>query len=321
MASPVPQISSTDLKQLRIFKTVVEQGGFTAAQEDLGLSRSTISAQMAALETRLGLTLCKRGRSGFALTEQGQHIYDEAIKCFAALDNFRIEIGAMRGRLVGELHVGVLDACIENPACALHDAIAIFNGRAPDVHLHITLMTPNEIANAFMKRKVEIALVPNQPISAPIQLEQLFQEQQFLYCGKAHPLFDAPASELTLDRLSQQNYVRRGYINSSALSALFSHPPSATSSSMECNTHLVLSGRYVSFLPSHYALRWVEEGQMRALRPDLVNFNVGFCVAHFPVSSLSQIGLVFRECLIEAQQTRKASHPRPIEATGQSVAP
>ncbi|WP_319532695.1 LysR family transcriptional regulator [uncultured Cohaesibacter sp.] len=306
MVSSVPPISSADLKQLRIFKSVVEHNGFSAAQDELGLSRSTISAQMSALETRLGFKLCNRGRSGFTLTEQGQHIFEEAIKCFAALDNFSSEIGAMRGRLTGELHVGVLDACIENPACALHEAIAIFNKRAPDVHLYITLITPNQTANAFLKRQVDIAIVSNQPINAPVQLEQIFKEQQYLYCGKGHPLFDAPVEKLTLENISQQPYVRRGYTNSSAVTALFNQPPAATSSSMECNTHLVLSGRYISFLPSHYARQWVEEGRMRALRPDLINFTVGFCVAHFQPSALSPLALAFRESLMEAQSNHKS---------------
>lgn len=299
MVSPVAPLSDVDLRQLKIFRAVVENNGFTNAETELGLSRSTISAQMGALETRLGLKLCHRGRSGFSLTEQGQKIYAEAIKCFAALESFRNEVGAMRGRLVGELRIGAIDAFVENPDCHLADAIALFNERVPDVHLTVLVLSPNQIANALSSRQVELALVSNQPMNAAIQMERIFDEEQRLYCSKSHPLFDVDAKKLTLERIAASAHARRGYVISTAYNSLFGQPPVATAYSMEGLAHLVLSGRYLSFLPRHYAERWVEQGDMRALRPDLVNFRIDLCIAHFPVSTLSQVARVFRECLLE----------------------
>ena len=58
------QIADLDLKLLKLFKTVVECGGFAAAETELNISRSTISIHMSKLEARLGLSLCQRGRSG-----------------------------------------------------------------------------------------------------------------------------------------------------------------------------------------------------------------------------------------------------------------
>jgi hypothetical protein len=58
MKSSLRQISDVEISQLRVFKTVVTNGGFLAAQLELGLSRSTISGKMTELETRLGLSLC-----------------------------------------------------------------------------------------------------------------------------------------------------------------------------------------------------------------------------------------------------------------------
>ncbi|NVK33974.1 MAG: LysR family transcriptional regulator [Rhodobacteraceae bacterium] len=299
MVSPVSPLSDVDLRQLKIFRAVVDHNGFTNAEDSLGLSRSTISAQMAALETRLGLKLCHRGRSGFSLTEHGHKIYAEAIKCFAALENFRNEVGAMRGRLVGELRIGAVDAFVENPNCHLSDAIALFNERVPEVHLTVMVMSANQIATALANRQIEVGLVANQPMNAAVQLEQLFYEEQNLYCGERHELFLKPASELTLDRISVAAHARRGYTIATAYNSLFANAPSATAYSMEGLAHLILSGRYLSFLPKHYAQRWVDEGQMRALRADIVNFRIGLCIAHFPVSTLSHVAHAFRDCVLE----------------------
>ncbi len=68
-------VAEYDLRLLRVFKAVVENGGFSAAEAELGITRSTISVHMANLETRMQLKLCIRGRQGFSLTEDGRSDY------------------------------------------------------------------------------------------------------------------------------------------------------------------------------------------------------------------------------------------------------
>ena len=70
------QISDMDLRLLRVFRSVVECGGMAAAELELNIATSTISRHIKDLETRLGLTLCRRGRGGFALTPEGQAYCD-----------------------------------------------------------------------------------------------------------------------------------------------------------------------------------------------------------------------------------------------------
>jgi DNA-binding transcriptional LysR family regulator len=64
-------VTDTDLRLLQVFRAVVACGGFSAAELELNINRSTISRHIKDLESRLNGTLCRRGRSGFALTEEG----------------------------------------------------------------------------------------------------------------------------------------------------------------------------------------------------------------------------------------------------------
>src|SRR5262250_2913039 len=82
------RLGDTDLRLLRVFKSVADCGGMAAAELELDVGISTISRQVRDLETRLGLTLCCRGRSGFALTAEGQRIYEETARLLAAADSF-----------------------------------------------------------------------------------------------------------------------------------------------------------------------------------------------------------------------------------------
>lgn len=65
------QVGDFEIRLLRLFKTVVECGSFTAAEGRLGITRSAISLHMNDLEKRLGMRLCQRGRAGFSLTDEG----------------------------------------------------------------------------------------------------------------------------------------------------------------------------------------------------------------------------------------------------------
>jgi len=80
-ADPLAQVSDFDIRLLRIFRSVVECGGFSAAETVLGIGRSAISQQMSDLEQRVGLRLCQRGRAGFSLTEEGARSISRPCNC------------------------------------------------------------------------------------------------------------------------------------------------------------------------------------------------------------------------------------------------
>src|SRR6478609_903138 len=82
------QLLDIDLRLLRIFRGIVEAQGLSGAQVLLNLSQSRISASLAELESRLGTRLCRRGRSGFALTEAGRSVYEASHELFESVDRF-----------------------------------------------------------------------------------------------------------------------------------------------------------------------------------------------------------------------------------------
>ena len=64
-------VTDNDLRLLRVFRAVVACGGFAAAELELNINRSTISRHIKDLETRLGVTLCRRGRAGSPARRRG----------------------------------------------------------------------------------------------------------------------------------------------------------------------------------------------------------------------------------------------------------
>ena len=130
-AALMGQLGDSDLRLLRVFKTVADCGGMSAAELQLNVGISTISRQIKDLEVRLGLTLCRRGRAGFALTAEGQSVYHETTRLLEATDAFRLGLDDIHRRLGGQLEIGIFDKTATNPAARIWDAIALFTDDAP----------------------------------------------------------------------------------------------------------------------------------------------------------------------------------------------
>jgi DNA-binding transcriptional LysR family regulator len=65
-----------DLNDLRYFATIVDRGGFTAAERETRVSKSKLSRRVALLEERLGVRLLQRSTRRLALTEAGRAFYE-----------------------------------------------------------------------------------------------------------------------------------------------------------------------------------------------------------------------------------------------------
>jgi DNA-binding transcriptional LysR family regulator len=132
------QLSDMDLRLLQVFKAVVECGGMAAAELELNIGISTVSRHVKDLETRLGLVLCRRGRAGFALTAEGQRVYDETLRLLAAVDGFRASVHDIHARMGGKLAIALFDKTASNPPRASTRPSPRFATRRPTWHWSCT---------------------------------------------------------------------------------------------------------------------------------------------------------------------------------------
>ncbi|MFY8155210.1 MAG: LysR family transcriptional regulator, partial [Hyphomicrobiales bacterium] len=99
----IGRVSDIDLRLLRIFREVVEAGGFAVATAKLNVAESTISQHMTDLEKRLGVRLCERGRAGFRLTDVGQEVYEATMELLHDLDRFRDRLQEASAQVSGRV--------------------------------------------------------------------------------------------------------------------------------------------------------------------------------------------------------------------------
>lgn len=97
-----------ELYQLRSFAAIAELGQLTRAAEKLHVSQPAVSAQLKALEEKLGLTLFERTATGMVLTAPGARLLKEAERVLAAARDLQNVALSFQGQVAGKASIGTL---------------------------------------------------------------------------------------------------------------------------------------------------------------------------------------------------------------------
>ena len=278
------RIANPDLHLLRVFVAVAEAGGFSRAQISLNVSQSTISTQMIDLETRLGMRLCRRGRAGFALTDEGREIYRLATELLRECENFVDQVQNIRGEISGDLRIATADALLGNPLFPYAKIVSELREEMPAVTLDLHVMEPLEIERLVLEQKLHMG-IHTFPNHVPgLRYVRLFSERQVLYCGRGHPLFES--GELpTHDIIETYDYASRSYYGGWLRDGP-TRPEQilVRSGSMEGIAAAVLSGKFLGHLPLQSAEPYLTAGKMKPVHPELCAYDSHF-EAVFPTGA------------------------------------
>ncbi|MFG6665780.1 LysR family transcriptional regulator [Halomonas sp. HNIBRBA4712] len=269
------QMSDYEIRLVRVFNAVVECGGFTAAETTLGISRSAISQHMADLENRVGLSLCQRGRGGFSLTEEGKELYQAGLTLLAALENFRSDVNALHHAIKGELNIGITDNLVTLPAMNVTHALDALAGQSDEVGVNIHMAPSDAVIRQVMDGHLHVGVVPSVNLPTSLETRWLYDEPSGLYCGQGHPLFEA-ASPAWEDIQRAPAVAPRYPLPLPARRAHDALTLRASATDREGAAFLILTGRYIGYLPHHVAAQWIAAKRMRALGIDDAGYRIPF---------------------------------------------
>ncbi len=260
------QLSKADLHLLHVFMIVVRQKGFSAAQVALNVSTSTISRQISDLEARLGLRLCQRGRSGFQLTEKGEVVYLAAQQLFQSLSKFTETVNGSVGPLVGNLSLGVIDNWVSNENAPIVSALSRFISAAPQVSIELHSMAPDDIEAGVLNGRIAVGVGVFHVHKPGLRYAELGRELIGLYCGVSHPLFHATRPDVQEDLLRQATMAKRAYLKEERFSPLSrGRNSNATAHQVEGIALLILTGKFIGYLPHSFAEQWLKSGRMKSV--------------------------------------------------------
>lgn len=300
-------LEGSDLRLLKVFDAVVRHGGLAAAQSELNISLSTISNHVTALEERLGLQLCQRGRGGFKLTEKGELALAAIQRLLHELDDFSADMGALRGQLVGELKIGLLDSVVTDSNSKIHEAIRRFRQRPNNVTFCLFQEQPQVLQEKILGGIFHLGIGSTPHKISGLEYEFLYSEHHSLYCGRGHPLYlhakeGVPATELKQFPISSRGYWREGQLRQLGFERM-----EAVVYHIEPQLSLVMSGSYLGFLPDHYAKSWVERGEIRRINSD-IGYSCDFEIITRRGDRLTELTRTF---VTDLRACYRGKHPDP----------
>lgn len=304
----IGQISDFEIKQLKVFKAVVEAQGFAAAEISLDISPPAISAHIANLEARLNVVLCQRGRSGFLLTEAGQVVYEQTNELLLALNNFKNNLSKLSSTPTGCLNIAFSDTLSLDPRCQLPKIIQRFSQVAPQVELHFSVEHMNEMEKKILNNELDVAFIPyHHPLDAFDYLH-LFTDINYLYCSKNSQLFPLSEHELTDELINTSPLIHAGLRPHQAVNTqLADMQLSGVSYFYETRIAMILSGQYIGFLPEFIAHSYVSQNALKAIATKSKFFTLATAVISKKTTSPNRNRMLFlktvKEVLAELSST------------------
>lgn len=145
------------LSQIELFVALIEAGGFTAAGARLGVSQSSVSHTVKALEQSLGTSLFDRRQSPPVMTDGARRLLPHARAMLAAAEALRQEVQAERGLKSGVLRIGSF-----GPSSSLRllpRLLRAFALKHPGVEVRVEEEADGVIAQWLTDRRVELGFV------------------------------------------------------------------------------------------------------------------------------------------------------------------
>lgn len=158
------------LVTMTTFSKVVDYASFTAAAEDLGISRALVSRHITDLETYFGVRLLNRTTRSVTPSEAGLRYYEVCKQVLAELRSGENAIAAMRDNIEGNISIvcpkwvgnfDMSDAAVD--FCRAYPAITI------QLHVGEISLNPHE----FLSRGFDLCIQPRRVRDSDIMVKKI----------------------------------------------------------------------------------------------------------------------------------------------------
>ncbi|MEM0954664.1 MAG: LysR family transcriptional regulator [Pseudomonadota bacterium] len=176
-----------DIKRLKIFVAIVEEGGFSAAARKLHVAQPAISIAVRKLEQELDVTLFDPESGRKILTYEGERLYQRARQVLQDVGLLEEEMQGLRGMLSGQLSL----ACPSMVATYfLPDLLGQFMSRYPQLTASISQYGTQHIEEKLRNREIDLGVIVGKIPKHDTELDvvPLLEERLCLAVSDAHPL-------------------------------------------------------------------------------------------------------------------------------------
>lgn len=199
-------IPMLELRQLRAFVAIAEEGYITRAAERLGMQQPPLTRLLQSLEAELGVVLMERLPRGVRPTPAGLALLEEAREVLARVDGVaEVVRRAARGER-GRLAIGFTSSAALHPF--VPSVLRLFRETFVGVSVVLEEAGTGELLDALVHEKLDAAFIRS-PLSGiqSLQDQPILVEPMLLALPTDHPLALDAASPLPLAALATESFV------------------------------------------------------------------------------------------------------------------
>lgn len=182
-----------ELRHLRYFLAVAEEGHMTRAAARLGLQQPPLSQQIRDLEKELGTELFVRLPRGVQLTSAGEEFLMETRAVLNRIEQAKLQVQAAALGQRGRISIGLTTSASLHPGTAR--LLRAFVETHPQVSLSLHADNAAGLTEALLREEVQVAII-RAVVGRPSELnfEQLATEGMVIALPAKHPLARGKAS-------------------------------------------------------------------------------------------------------------------------------
>jgi DNA-binding transcriptional LysR family regulator len=166
---------------MRVFLAVARADGLTGAAPILRMDPATLSRRISRLEADLGAALFVKSPQGYALTDLGVRLREEANVAEAALMRAVDATAAPRAGLTGQIRLGAPDGCANY---LLPQICAKIVQQNPD--LEIQILSLPRVVN-LSRREADMAITVSRPVASRLTVTKITDYQLHLVAHQDRP--------------------------------------------------------------------------------------------------------------------------------------
>lgn len=174
-----------ELRHLRYFVAIADAPTMAKAAETVHVTQSTLSHQLAQLESELGCALFERVGRQLRLSDSGRALLGHARGVLAQLDEGRRAVAVSRSQAAGVLKVGVIHSFVTGLMPQVCTACLVAH---PAMRVQVFELTGPEIESQVAAGSLDTGVGFYPTLHEGVQGERLFDDELLLAVPRKHPL-------------------------------------------------------------------------------------------------------------------------------------